>query len=144
MSRSFLDNETKKNYATFALDWCRENIGINERKRTELRLEFSEVKRKKNGFIFYGTYCFYKNRILIYIENCNTIFDIVSTIIHEYTHYLQSRTKYKTYVKTYNYSRNPYERQAKRFEQKHTKECTKYVRSYSTSTASSISVKKKR
>ena len=65
---------------------------------------------------------------MIYIENCKTLDDVVSTIIHEYTHYLQSRTKYEKYEKEYYYSTNPYERQAKRNEIKYTKICLQDIK----------------
>ena len=44
------------------------------------------------------------------------LYDIVSTVIHEYTHYLQSRNLYQKYEKVYYYSTNPYEREARRNE----------------------------
>ena len=98
-------------------------------------IEIKEVKinkafhqTKKGKYVFYGSYCFFKNRIIIYTPNCLSLFDIVSTIIHEYTHYLQSRTKYKMYEKTHFYSTNPLEKQAKRNEVKYTKTCLKEIK----------------
>ena len=78
----------------------------------------------------YGNYCFYRNKMTIHEPACETLYDVVSTVIHEYTHYLQSRTLYKKYQDKYYYSRNPYEREAKRNEEKYTKECMKYIKSF--------------
>lgn len=142
MNNGTINIETKQFYAKLTLKWCEKNLGINSRKRTKLILDFSERKRRKNNIIFYGTYCFYKNRILLYLNNCKNLYDVVSTIIHEYTHYLQSRTKYKLYEKQYYYSHNPYERQAKRNEHKYTKICVKEIKNYSTISASGISIRK--
>jgi hypothetical protein len=121
MSKSPIDDEIKIIYTKMSLDWCKENLGINERKRSELQLIISNKKRKKGKYVLYGSYCFFKNRIIIYTPNCLSLFDIAGTIIHEYTHYLQSRTKYAMYEKSHYYSTNPLERQAKRNEVKYTK-----------------------
>lgn len=128
MSKSPIDDEIKIFYTKMSLDWCKENLGINERKRSELQLIISNKKRKKGKYVLYGSYCFFKNRIIIYTPNCLSLFDIVGTIIHEYTHYLQSRTKYVMYEKSHYYSTNPLERQAKRNEVKYTKICLKKIK----------------
>jgi Zn-dependent peptidase ImmA (M78 family) len=128
MNRRDIDTELKITYTKAALEWCEINLGINERKRRKLKLIISHRKRVTGKFVFYGNYCFYRNRIVIYIPNCNTYKDIIATIIHEYTHYLQSRTKYEEYEKVYYYSTNPYERQAKRNEVKYTKMCLSDIR----------------
>ncbi len=64
----------------------------------------------------------------IYLPHCNTIDSVVSTTIHEYTHYLQSRLRYQDYQKDYYYSTNPYEREAKRNEEKYTNLCIKDIK----------------
>jgi uncharacterized protein YjaZ len=128
MSRRDIDTELKIAYTKAALKWCEINLGINQRKRRKLELIISHRKRISGKFVFYGNYCFYRNRIVIYIPNCNTYKDIISTIIHEYTHYLQSRTKYEEYEKVHCYSTHPYERQAKRNEEKYTKVCLSDIR----------------
>lgn len=111
------------NYTKLALEWCQNNLGINTRKRKKLLLEINYKKRMRGNDIYYGKYCFNQNKITIYVKNCLTIDEIISTVIHEYTHYLQSSVKYRLYSKTYYYSQNPYERQAKRYETKYTKLC---------------------
>mgnify|MGYP000332833846 CR=1 FL=1 len=120
-----IDNESKKRYATLAIRWCESYFGLCDRKKRRLIFRFSERKRKMDNFEIFGNYCFYRNEIIIYLPNNNTIYDIVATVIHEYTHYLQSRSLYKYYQDIYYYSRNPYEREAKRNEEKYTKICIK-------------------
>ena len=68
MSKSPIDDEIKIIYTKMSLDWCKENLGINERKRSELQLIISNKKRKKGKYVLYGSYCFFKNRIIIYIS----------------------------------------------------------------------------
>lgn len=128
MSKNIIDNEIKEIYTKMTLKWCEDNLGINDRKKRELKLTIRNTERKKGKYIIYGSYCFYRNRILIYLPNCLNLDDIVSTMIHEYTHYLQSRTKYEMYEKTHFYSTNPLEKQAKKNELKYTKICLKEIR----------------
>lgn len=144
MRSNLIDNKIKTAYTKLALKWCKENLGINTRKRKELILEVSVREKKKGEFVYYGNYCFNKNKIIVYIENCKDINDLVGTIIHEYTHYLQSSSKYRLYEKIYYYSQNPYERQARRNEIKYTDKCIDYVVSSSKISASGISTKKRK
>ena len=123
-----IDIETKKRYATYALKWCIKYFGLCDRKRRKLLFRFSERKRKMDNFDIFGNYCFYRNEIIIYLPNNNTIHDIISTVIHEYTHYLQVRRKYREYEITRYYSQNPLERQAKRNEEKYTNICLKQIK----------------
>lgn len=120
----------KKKYAILTMKWCRENFGINEKKRTRLEFEFTSRKRTIKKVPVYGNYCFWRNKITLHEPTCNTIKDVVSTIIHEYTHYLQSRLKYQDYQKRYYYSTNPYEREARRNEEKYTNICIKEIKKY--------------
>lgn len=123
-----IDIETKKRYATLTIKWCEEYLGLCNRKKRKLIVRFSDKKRKIDNFDVFGSYCFYRNKIIIYLPNNNTIYDLVATVIHEYTHYLQSRTKYREYELSRYYSQNPLERQAKRNEDKFTKICLKEIR----------------
>jgi hypothetical protein len=123
VNKKFIDTLTKKRITKLTVKWCRDFFGINEKKRTKLKLVFSERPRKIKGCIVFGNYCFWRNTITIYFPHCNTIDETVSTVIHEYTHYLQSRPRYQTYQKDYYYSTNPYEKEARRNEDRYTKMC---------------------
>jgi uncharacterized protein YjaZ len=121
--------ELKKKYATLTIKWCKEFFGLNERKKTKLSFEFTTRKRSMGNAMVYGNYCFYRNKMTIHEPACETLYDVVATVIHEYTHYLQVRRKYREYEITRYYSQNPMEREAKRNEDKYTKECLKYIKS---------------
>ncbi len=123
MAKRTCDINLKKQYAILALKWCKEFFGENDRKRSKLKFEFTKRRRTIKNHMVYGNYCFYRNKMTIYEPACDTLFDVVSTVIHEYTHYLQSRPIYKIYQDNYYYSTNPYEREAKRNEMKYTKIC---------------------
>lgn len=127
MTKRDVDSELKISYIKLTLKWCKKNLGINRRKRKKLTLKFSDEKKIRKNCVYHGDYSFERNAITIYIANCDTILDVVSTVIHEYTHYLQFATVYKRYSKIYYYSQNPYERQAKRNEKKYTKICLQEI-----------------
>jgi hypothetical protein len=110
------------------LKWCERYFGLCDRKRRKLIFKVSERKRKMGNSEIYGNYCFWRNTITLYLPNNTTIHDIVATMIHEYTHYLQSRTKYRNYEKTHYYSQNPLEKEAKRNEEKYTNMCLKHIK----------------
>ena len=131
MAKKVIDNYLrKKKYVMLAIKWCKKNLGINDRKRTKLSVEFTTRKRRIKKCEVYGNYCFYRNKMTIHEPTCETIHDVVSTVIHEYTHYLQSRNLYQKYEKLYYYSTNPYEREAKRNEKKYTTLCIKEIKKY--------------
>jgi Zn-dependent peptidase ImmA (M78 family) len=127
MSR-LIDIESKKRYALLTLKWCEKYFGLCRRKKRKLIFKFSERKRKIGNCDVFGNYCFYRNEIVIYLPNNQTIYDVVSTVIHEYTHYLQVRRKYREFEKTRYYSQNPMERQAKRNEDRFTNICLKEIK----------------
>lgn len=129
MTPKDIDYNLKKKYSILTLKWCREHLGINPRKRTKLKFKLSRKTRNiKKKFLVYGRYCFWRNTITIYAPNCKTLDQIVKTIIHEYTHYLQSRTKYEKYEKTHYYSKHPLERSAFRNEEKYGNMCIKEIK----------------
>ena len=112
-----IDNESKKRYATLAIRWCESYFGLCDRKKRRLIFRFSERKRKIDNCDVFGNYCFYRNEIIIYLPNNNTIYDVVATVIHEYTHSLQPcRKHYFRLLKEYGYKKHPYEIEARKSE----------------------------
>jgi Zn-dependent peptidase ImmA (M78 family) len=129
MTKKIVDIELKRRYAIVAMRWCRENMGINNRRKCQPKMSVRVYFRKDETEQFtMGSYYSEENRIVLYNINCKTLEDVVSTIIHEYSHYLQSMKKYWEYFNTYSYSTHPYERQAKRNEIKYTSECIKFIK----------------
>ena len=47
MSKNVIDNEIKEIYTKMTLNWCKDNLGINNRKRSELKLIIRHTERKK-------------------------------------------------------------------------------------------------
>lgn len=118
----------KKRYAVLSLKWCQEHLGFNKKKKTSLKLIIRIKPIKEGKYEVFGHYDTNNNRIYIYGLSKLTVEDIVSTVIHEYTHYLQSNKKYWEYFKTHYYSTHPYERQAKRNELKYTNRCINSIK----------------
>ena len=115
MAKKVVDSEVKKLFALYTLKWCKKNLGVNKRKKPPkvlVRIRFYEEDDKN----VVGMYISYSNKIIVYDLNCSSIEDVVSTVIHEYTHYLQPWRKYWEYFKTHYYSTHPYEKQARKNE----------------------------
>ena len=128
MRSDSIEDKLKESYILATKKWCEDNFGVSTRKRRDLVVFISKRARKIKKYEVYGVYCFFRNKITIYLPNCRTKYDLVSTMIHEYTHYLQSRGMYKYYEDEYYYSTNPYERQARRNEVKYTKTCIRDIK----------------
>jgi hypothetical protein len=100
--------------ANFVLRWCRRELGVNKRKKY---YPVWYVVKGEEGLC--GEYDHDENEVYVYWDQCDDVRELISTCIHEWTHQLQPiRTKYFKYPGTY--SRNPYERAARRNEEKYT------------------------
>jgi len=100
---STLTKKQIKKVLQFCAEWCYENMGVNNRKRSGLTYSFG---KEEEGF--YGFYCPFANHIRLSLTECKTVGRLTSTFIHEYTHYLQPvRTKYIPALITHGYWDNP-------------------------------------
>lgn len=127
MSIKNSDFSLKRKIAVLTLRWCQENIGINKKKRN-IKLSLRSKPHKDGNYFVFGHFCHVENRISLYDVHNQSLIELVKTIIHEFTHYLQSSRKYWEYYKTHYYSQHPYERQAKRNEVKYGKICLKEIK----------------
>ena len=131
MGKKIIDITLKRQIAKQVLKWCKENMGINNRRKSlpkvSVRINFrkDETERFIKG-IYYSS----ENRIIVYSVNCETMDEVVSTIIHEYSHYQQSMKKYWEYFEFYYYSNHPYEKEARKNEEMYTKKCIRSIRKY--------------
>jgi hypothetical protein len=111
---STLTKKQIKKVLQFCAEWCYENMGVNNRKRSDLTYSFG---KEEDGF--YGFYCPINNHIHVSLGECTTVGRLTSTFIHEYTHYLQPvRTKYIPALITHGYWDNPFEVEARMVEKK--------------------------
>jgi hypothetical protein len=70
--------------------------------------------------------------IVIYVRNCTSYADVIRTVIHEYTHYLQmpkmtDNSKDYRMDKIYGYDNNPFEVEAVENEKKYYKVSKNYI-----------------
>lgn len=111
------DTLTKKQIKkalSFCSQWCYENMGVNNRKRSDLTYSYGS---DTDGF--FGYYCPINNHIHVSVGECKTLGRLTSTFIHEYTHYLQPvRTKYLKSLKEHGYWDCPFEVEARTMEKK--------------------------
>ena len=119
---------TKRNtkISTLALEWCINNLG-NPLKTISPTIILKNDKRVKNMYGFYMD-----QNITIHLSTTKTTRQMVSTIIHEYCHYLQSPrisafTKYWKLNDKFGYNNNPFEIEARQFESTFTNSCYNYI-----------------
>lgn len=119
---------TKRNLkiSTLALEWCINNLG-NPLKTISPTIILKNDKRVKNMYGFYMD-----QNITIHLSTTKTTRQMVSTIIHEYCHYLQSPricgfTKYWKLNDKFGYTNNPFEIEARQFESLYLNSCYNYI-----------------
>ena len=119
---------TKRNtkISSLALEWCINNLG-NPLKTISPTIILKNDKRVKNMYGFYMD-----QNITIHLSTIHTTKQMVSTIIHEYCHYLQSPrisafTKYWKLNDKFGYNNNPFEIEARQFESLYLNSCYNYI-----------------
>jgi hypothetical protein len=112
--------------AKLAYFWCERQFG--HPLKTEIcEFKISQDKRVKDMM---GEYM---DRVMkIYILNCPSYTEVIKTVVHEYTHYLQmpklnDNSKYCKLDDMYGYFDNPYEMDARDSEKKYYKTCRRFV-----------------
>ena len=101
--------------------YCVDTFGVNNRKKTEFVVS---ICKQRGGDKSFGMYCPYENKITIHHNNCNTLKDLVQTVIHEYTHYLQPvKSSYDKLLKKHGYNNHPMEIEAREMENQYYKDC---------------------
>ena len=100
--------------------WCCEKYG-----HSKYHKDFPTISIDRRGKRNYGWFCTERNHIHIYENMHERTIDLVDTIIHEWTHYMQPTTWLARYEKTHNYSENPYELEAQEVAMRDSSECFK-------------------
>jgi hypothetical protein len=107
-----LNQEDLNKIALITLMCCKQTFGINPKKRTDVRMKL--ISNKDTCF---GCYCPKTNTIKVYTLKNQNVEQLIQTIIHEYTHYLQNIWKYYYLVhQVTGYENNPFELEASRNE----------------------------
>jgi hypothetical protein len=119
-------NVTKVKFVNTVIDWCKENMEYPKHHKYYPTVEVKYYINKKIS----GDYSSKSRVIRIFINNHKSIDELVNTIIHEYTHYLQmprdtNQLEYTKYNKTKGYYNNPYEIDAREKAEFYTPKCIK-------------------
>ena len=93
--------------------WCQENVGVNNRRKNPFQVRVDTISIDAMGEFNYKT-----NTIAVYTWVHFTPAQLIRTLLHEYTHYMQPiRSYYNKMARVHKYySRHPMERQAVRME----------------------------
>lgn len=97
------------------MSWCKKYLGMSEYKRNYCTWKLIKNLECNEETGYYDPR---NNVIYIYWNNMDNIKDIISTCIHEWTHYQQPILK-EYYKWNGTYSKNPYQRKA--YYKEHTK-----------------------
>lgn len=112
--------------ANMALRWCRRTLGINKRKRYAPKWYIRKTDDIDSDFHYHGEYDPLDNEIYIYWDTVDTVADLISTCIHEWTHQLQPLLSKYDYES--DYDTNPYELEARQNEIKFGPDCWDYIK----------------
>lgn len=110
--------------ASMTMTWCKNNMGINNRKAYKPIWSLSALY--DDGSIV-GDYDHIENEILIYYKNIDDVRELIATCIHEWQHQLQPcRSKYNKFKGSYN--KHPMEIEAFEAEKLYLSTCWSTIR----------------
>ena len=126
MNKSKYNVKKASKIAKLSYQWCENRFG-HPLKTVICNFKVSQDKRVKHML---GEYM--DRDIKIYIENCRSYSEVIRTVIHEYTHYLQmpkltDNRKYYKLDEKHGYINNPMEVEARDAEDNYIGTCRGYV-----------------
>jgi len=116
----------KAKFINYVIEWCKQNMEHPKYHKYYPIVEVKYYKTKKVS----GDYSSSNRIIRIFVNNHQTIDELVDTCIHEYVHYLQlpfktNQVEYNKFNKTRGYHKNPYEIEAREKAAFYTPKCIK-------------------
>lgn len=123
-------NVTKSKFVNEVLKWCMKNMDYPTGHKYYPQVKICYYKTKRNRF---GDYASNTRLIRIFINNHSSVEELIDTIIHEYTHYLdmpfqKDQKEYNRYLKQKGYYDNPFEINARETANKYTSICFKEMK----------------
>lgn len=110
---SYSPKEVSK-LCTFTFNYCIDKFEANPRKINTLVYCLEHLD--KDEYV-YGYYDCADNEIVLNLNRCRTIKELITTFIHEYIHSTQNcSTYYGKLYKKYGYDKHPYEVEARYYE----------------------------
>ena len=121
---------TKSKFVNEVVKWCINNMDYPTGHKYYPQVKICYYKTKRSR---YGDYTSNIRLIRIFINNHSSVVELINTIIHEYTHYLQMPTQkdqmeYDIYLKQKGYFDNPFEINARETADKYTSICLKEMK----------------
>ena len=113
------------------IDWCIDEFGLSKHYE---HYPYMEIDMDEDGMC--GEFIGYNNEIIICPTAMDTIDEFIETVIHEYTHYMQSPSWYTRYqnnltidevIKNLPSPSHPYEIEADKVAKRNWKQCKKEV-----------------
>ena len=120
-----LPPKTMRSIVYLTISWCMDNLGTNHRRKHMFNISVRKERAKRRCGQFHPV----ENKMTIFHDNNDYVKDLISTTIHEYTHYLQPiRSKYGLLSKSFDYDNHPMEVEARNNEEKYYKNCWEVIR----------------
>ena len=122
------DIKLNKNTALRVYEWCRKTYGRSKYNGKYPGLTYK--KGNESNFDHMGEYDFYENSIFINSDQIKSLYDLVSTVIHEFTHYKQNmKVDWVVLCKYFDQytTDHPLEKEAQEVELRDTPRCIKEV-----------------
>jgi len=104
-------------------EFCKENIGkINSKGYPKVQISYTSSD-------FMGLYDPFDHKIIIFVNGCETLSDLTSTVIHEWTHSKQKvLTDYVKLYKKFGYDKHPMEIEACESEKKWNRKALNFLK----------------
>jgi hypothetical protein len=113
---SKLDRKGVVRIGKMAETWCRQHMGLNNRKKLELLVSY----KQGDDASLVGEYDPQEHEIIIYWDNIDNVKELLQTMIHEWTHSLQPLSSKWSEYNAQVYSRNRFEKEAYDNEKRYT------------------------
>jgi hypothetical protein len=107
-----ISTRLQKRIVRETIKWCSQFFGENHRRKNEFTYYVGPQPKRllKQYGKYMGCYDCVENKLNVYTEHNKYVRDIIKTVIHEYTHYMQPiRSRYYMLDKQYGYKNNPFE-----------------------------------
>jgi hypothetical protein len=91
-------------------------MGINNRKKYLPTVTYYKSYEEDTDM---GEYRYWDNEIIVYYNNCDSVGDLIRTILHEWQHQLQPMGKYERMLDEVGYEEHPFEKEAEAAESKY-------------------------
>lgn len=106
-----------------AFDWCIQKWGTSSHNPEVLWFNTSWRTSPSSGL-----YDLDENEITVFVKNHLNVRDLVDTVIHEFTHYMQPMYKYIDTLKETGYDNHPLEIEARGRAKEYRKECWNWIK----------------